>query len=328
MTYIGITEERPDWRGTLTTTYQTGRFHALGRTSYYGKFSSAQPGFCDLCRERYGAKTLFDLELGYRLSPVKLSLGAKNIFNTYPDRPSSTVVVDSDGDTSKDFNNNFGTFPWAAASPFGYNGRYLYTRSGSDVRLVGGQTGRRIGEKARRRKGERATGDDPFASSPSRLFAYLALRLPPSRLTRPEHPGRQAKQQRNPQTSVKVVTKIEEAMAGSMPNRLSSRGMNAPAKPATKRFPVIARNTTRPSLAAVTQQRGHHTATTPFTAPFTSPASISLPMTRSALPAGTSPKATRRTVTARAWVPPFPPIPAMIGIQKIRARTARDLPLK
>jgi len=24
--------------------------------------------------------------------------------------------------------NNFGVFPWAAASPFGYNGRYLYAR--------------------------------------------------------------------------------------------------------------------------------------------------------------------------------------------------------
>ncbi len=128
VTYIGITEERPDWRGTLTTTFETGRFNALWRTSYYGKFSSAQPGFCDLCRERYGAKTLFDLELGYRLTPVKIALGAKNIFNTYPDRPSSTRVVDTDGSTSKDFNDNFNTFPWAAASPFGYNGRYLYSR--------------------------------------------------------------------------------------------------------------------------------------------------------------------------------------------------------
>lgn len=128
MTYIGITEERPDWRGTLTTTFETGRLNALWRTSYYGKFSSAQPGFCDLCRERYGAKTLFDLELGYRLTPVKIALGAKNIFNTYPDQPKSTVVVDSDGSTAKDFNSNFNTFPWAAASPFGYNGRYLYSR--------------------------------------------------------------------------------------------------------------------------------------------------------------------------------------------------------
>jgi hypothetical protein len=27
-----------------------------------------------------------------------------------------------------DYNNNFGLFPWAAASPFGYNGRYVYAR--------------------------------------------------------------------------------------------------------------------------------------------------------------------------------------------------------
>jgi hypothetical protein len=39
------------------------------------------------------------------------------------------VVGDEFGDTSKDFNDNFGTFPWAAASPFGYNGRYVYART-------------------------------------------------------------------------------------------------------------------------------------------------------------------------------------------------------
>ena len=33
------------------------------------------------------------------------------------------------GDTAKDFNDNFGTFPWAAASPFGYNGRFVYART-------------------------------------------------------------------------------------------------------------------------------------------------------------------------------------------------------
>jgi len=41
----------------LTGQYSLGRAHALVRGSYYGKFSSAQPGYCDLCRERYGAKT-------------------------------------------------------------------------------------------------------------------------------------------------------------------------------------------------------------------------------------------------------------------------------
>jgi len=129
VTYIAITEERPDWRATLTGEYNLGRVHALARAAYYGKFSSAQPGFCDLCRERYGAKTLFDAEVGYRFASVDLAVGLRNLFDTYPDKPSSQVIVDSFNDRSMDFNNNFGTFPWAAASPFGYNGRYLYARA-------------------------------------------------------------------------------------------------------------------------------------------------------------------------------------------------------
>jgi iron complex outermembrane recepter protein len=128
VTYIAITDERPDWRGTLTAEWSRGRFRALGRGSYYGGFSSAQPGFCDLCRDNYGAKALFDAELGYRLGVLQFSLGARNLLNTYPDKPSSLTIVDSFNDTARDYNSNFGTFPWAAASPFGYNGRYVYAR--------------------------------------------------------------------------------------------------------------------------------------------------------------------------------------------------------
>jgi iron complex outermembrane recepter protein len=129
VTAIGIQDERPDWRGTLQANYTAGRFTSLGRLSYYGGFSSAQPGFCDLCRENYGGKGLVDAEVGYRFNLVKLSVGVRNLFDTYPDQPSSQVVVDEFGDTSKDFNDNFGTFPWAAASPFGYNGRFVYART-------------------------------------------------------------------------------------------------------------------------------------------------------------------------------------------------------
>jgi iron complex outermembrane receptor protein len=133
VTWIAIEEERPDIRWGITADYSVGAFHTLGRVAYFGGFSSAQPGFCDLCRESYGAKTLFDAEVGYRFGQVDLTLGVRNLFDTYPDSPSSEVVVDEDGSTSKDFNDNFGTFPWAAASPFGYNGRFLYTRA--SVRL-------------------------------------------------------------------------------------------------------------------------------------------------------------------------------------------------
>jgi iron complex outermembrane recepter protein len=130
VTVIGIEDERPDWRGTFQANYGVGRFSALGRFSYFGDFSSAQPGFCDLCRENYGGKGLFDAEVGYRFNLVKLAIGARNLFDTYPDQPSSTVVVDDEtGDRAMDYNNNFGTFPWAAASPFGYNGRFVYART-------------------------------------------------------------------------------------------------------------------------------------------------------------------------------------------------------
>jgi iron complex outermembrane recepter protein len=129
VTTIGIEEERPDWRGTLQANYTYGRFTSLGRFSYFGSFSSAQPGFCDLCRENYGSKGLFDAEVGYRFNLVKLAIGMRNLFDVYPDRPKSQVVVDEFGDTSQNFNDNFGTFPWAAASPFGYGGRFVYART-------------------------------------------------------------------------------------------------------------------------------------------------------------------------------------------------------
>lgn len=128
VTAIGIQDERPDWRGTLQANYTVGRFTALGRYSYYGGFSSAQPGFCDLCRENYGGKSLFDAEVGYAFNFVKLAVGMRNLFDTYPDQPSSNLDTGLGG-TSKEFNDNFGTFPWAAASPFGYNGRYVYART-------------------------------------------------------------------------------------------------------------------------------------------------------------------------------------------------------
>jgi iron complex outermembrane receptor protein len=129
VTAIGIEDERPDWRGTLQANFRLSRVSALGRLSYFGGFSSAQPGFCDLCRESYGGKGLVDAELGYQFNFFRLALGVRNLFDTYPDQPSSTVIVDEDGSTAADYNNNFGVFPWAAASPFGYNGRYLYART-------------------------------------------------------------------------------------------------------------------------------------------------------------------------------------------------------
>jgi len=117
VTRVAIEKERPDWRGTLTGEYSQSAWRGLARVSYYGTFSSAQPAFTDGYTEHYPARTLVDLEAGYKVHQVELAIGSRNVFDTYP------------GKAQLDFNNNFGTFPWAAASPFGYNGRFIYTRA-------------------------------------------------------------------------------------------------------------------------------------------------------------------------------------------------------
>lgn len=47
VTRVAIEEQRPDWRATLSANYARRGLHALGRIAYFGKFASAQPGYCD-----------------------------------------------------------------------------------------------------------------------------------------------------------------------------------------------------------------------------------------------------------------------------------------
>jgi len=110
---IQIEKERPDWRGTVTADYARGQTNVLLRSAYYGKFFSA-PGLCDTCEQEFGGKVLFDLEAGRRFGASRFALGVRNLFDTYPDKNS--------------LDNGYGIFPWAGASPFGYNGRFVYTR--------------------------------------------------------------------------------------------------------------------------------------------------------------------------------------------------------
>ncbi|HJU72341.1 MAG TPA: TonB-dependent receptor [Gemmatimonadaceae bacterium] len=113
VTINAVEANRPDSRASLSTTYNQGRVTAVGRVLYYGKFKD---GSLDGI-ETFGAKTLFDSELGYRWENIKIAVGARNLFNVYPDQ----VTVEA--------NTNNGTFIYPGASPFGYNGRFIYARS-------------------------------------------------------------------------------------------------------------------------------------------------------------------------------------------------------
>ena len=113
VTINAIERNRPDRRSSFTTNYSLGRFHAMGRASDFGSYVD---GSLDGL-ETFGAKMLLDGELGYRFQAVNISIGARNLLNVYPDQ-----VQVSD-------NTNNGTFIYPGASPFGYNGRFVYLRS-------------------------------------------------------------------------------------------------------------------------------------------------------------------------------------------------------
>jgi len=65
--------------------------------------------------QNYSGKGLVDAELGFTPARgFRLSVGGRNLVDVYPDRMNE--------------GNGFDIFPWPPASPFGYNGRYVYTR--------------------------------------------------------------------------------------------------------------------------------------------------------------------------------------------------------
>jgi iron complex outermembrane receptor protein len=114
---IELERGRPEWRSTFEGLWSDERLSVLGRISFWGPFTSVLLGICgEACVQEYDAKTLLDAEVGYRFSDAfKLALGARNLLDEFPDR----AIID----------NSFGIFNFPSASPFGFNGRYLYVRT-------------------------------------------------------------------------------------------------------------------------------------------------------------------------------------------------------
>jgi iron complex outermembrane receptor protein len=100
------------------------RAQRFGQVTSYGTTPTNAYGPLD---QTFGAKWITDLGLSYTLRSISVSVGADNLFDVYPDRNNNngnfTPASAENGGTS-----NFGIFPYAGISPFGFNGRFLYSR--------------------------------------------------------------------------------------------------------------------------------------------------------------------------------------------------------
>jgi len=112
----------------VSANYGVGALGVTARTQRYGQVSVAgatatnATGSLD---QTYGAKWISDVGLTYTLrSRYALTVGADNLFDVYPDRN----VNPGDPATTNGGISNFGIFPYNAISPFGFNGRFVYTK--------------------------------------------------------------------------------------------------------------------------------------------------------------------------------------------------------
>ena len=88
-----------------------GLFTTL-RESRYGEYCLVDR---QVVAQVFEAEWLTDLEVGYEFPRFTLAVGAQNLFDTFPDR---NLVA----------NSNLGIFTYPSHSPFGMNGRFVYSR--------------------------------------------------------------------------------------------------------------------------------------------------------------------------------------------------------
>ena len=99
----------------LMESWSRGPWGATMRQSRYGDFCS----FTLLPQDDqvYSSTWLADVEASYRWRDYTFALGAENIFDQMPDENFPGTPQ-----------GNFGIFPYPSQSPFGMNGRFIYTR--------------------------------------------------------------------------------------------------------------------------------------------------------------------------------------------------------
>jgi iron complex outermembrane receptor protein len=100
----------------LTSDWRRGELGATARASMFGTYCSIDSA--NVANDQtFGREWVFDFELSYQLGKALIAAGVQNLLDNYPDRNIPA-------------NFNFGIFTYPRNSPFGFNGRYVYVRTG------------------------------------------------------------------------------------------------------------------------------------------------------------------------------------------------------
>ncbi len=124
-----LTNSTPKYRATAGALWTFGDLTVNLRESYYGSsFVIISTPTNGQARERLGISPKFitDLEVGYQIAdPVKISIGANNLFNKYPNKYPQFIRDQQYAASSTAYITQYPTF-----SPIGINGGYYYARVG------------------------------------------------------------------------------------------------------------------------------------------------------------------------------------------------------
>jgi iron complex outermembrane receptor protein len=117
-----------------SASYDVGAVNLTARAQRFGEVTALNPVGSERLDQTFGAKWISDLSASLRLARrFTITAGADNVFDVYPDQNNDVGdprvgAVGVTGPAGRAGNANFGIFPYNQISPFGFNGRFLYTR--------------------------------------------------------------------------------------------------------------------------------------------------------------------------------------------------------
>jgi iron complex outermembrane receptor protein len=131
-TQVTLVEEgQPGQKHVFQGVYSTGPWEFVLRENFFG--AVAGEGFTPGLKETWGSKWLTDIAVGYNFTDkIRVTVGANNVFDTYPDKWDAGVTNPNDPQFGVSPNTN--VFPalgfiygWETM-PFGMNGGYYYAK--------------------------------------------------------------------------------------------------------------------------------------------------------------------------------------------------------